>query len=240
MTVRLNRYLALCGVASRRRSEEILRSGRVKVGNVIVTDPAMDITEEDQVSVDGKSVCLQRSVYIVMNKPKGYVCAAEDRFYPTVVGLVSPDLMGKRIYPVGRLDRQSEGLLVLTNDGDFCNALIHPSAGYQKTYEVLLDRILTEEELSSWRKGVPINGRIVSPVSLRVMDRNPAGRWISIVLQEGLKREIRVMASYFSLSVGVLFRRKIGKMELRKLKSGEYCVVELQRLWRLIRQGGSV
>jgi len=238
--VRLNRYLALCGVASRRRSEDIIRSGRVKVGNVTVTDPARDVSEEDQVSVDGNLVCFQKSVYLVMNKPKGYVCAVEDRFYPTVIGLVPPDLRAKRIYPVGRLDRQSEGLLVLTNDGDFCNSLIHPSAGYQKTYEVLLDRPLTEEELSYWRKGIPIDGRVVSPVSLRVMDKKPAGRWVSIVLQEGLKREIRLMASYFSLSVNVLFRRKVGRMELRKLKSGEYCVVELQRLWRLIRQGGSV
>lgn len=238
--MRLNRYLALCGVASRRRSEDIIRSGRVKVGDVTVTDPAMDVSEEDQVSVDGNLVCFQKSVYLVMNKPKGYVCAVEDRFYPTVIGLVSPDLRAKRIYPVGRLDRQSEGLLVLTNDGDFCNSLIHPSAGYQKTYEVLLDRALTEEELYSWRKGVPIDGRVVSPVSLRVMDKKPAGRWVSIVLQEGLKREIRIMASHFSLSVNVLFRRKVGRMELRKLKSGEYCVVELQRLWRLIRQGGSV
>ena len=237
--MRLNRYLALCGVASRRGSEAIIAEGRVCFGGVPVFDPAMDVQPGDDVKVDGRALSLEKSAYFVINKPKGYVCASYDRFDPTVLELI-PDSEGLRLYPVGRLDKNSQGLLILTNDGDFCNQLIHPSSGYTKTYEVLLDVAPGEDVLSLWREGVALSERLVKPLSLEVMDKEPQGRWLSIELKEGLKREIRLMASSFSLSVRILFRRKIGRMELRKLRSGQFRSMELQEMWRAIRQGGIV
>ncbi|SMG11499.1 23S rRNA pseudouridine2605 synthase [Dethiosulfovibrio salsuginis] len=237
--MRLNRYLALCGVASRRASESFIADGRVSVDGVIVFDPAQNVEPEDVVEVDGKPVSPESLAYFIINKPKGYVCASSDRFDPTVLELI-PEAEGLRLYTVGRLDKNSQGLLILTNDGDFCNELIHPSAGYTKTYELLLDEPPGPGVIGAWRKGVNLSGKTVVPVSLEVMDKEPFGRWLSIELSEGLKREIRAMASSFSLSVRILFRRKIGRMELRRLRSGEYRSIGLQEMWRAIRQGGIV
>ncbi len=238
--MRLNRYLAMCGVASRRSVESVIREGRVTIGDETVFDPARNVEISERICVDGISVCPESHVYVVMNKPKGYVCASSDRFYPTVLELLSEEARRSRLYPVGRLDMESQGLLVLTNDGGFCNELIHPSSGYTKTYEVLVDRIPEGDLLERWRRGIPLLGRNVRPVSLSVMDKEPRGKWLFIELGDGLKREIRLMASFFSLSVHVLFRRKIGRMELRELKTGEYRFMKLQDMWRAIRQGGNV
>ncbi len=237
--MRLNRYLALCGVASRRASEALIAEGRVSIDGTVVIDPARAVETANVIKVDGKVVSLEKPAYFVMNKPKGYVCASFDRFDPTVLELI-PEAEDLRLYPVGRLDKNSQGLIVLTNDGDFCNQLIHPSAGYTKTYEMLLDRAPDEETLLSWRKGVDLSGRLVIPISVDVMEKEPYGRWLSIEIKEGLKRELRLMASSFSLAVRILFRRKIGRMELRKLSSGEYRSIGLQEMWRAIRRGGIV
>lgn len=238
--MRLNRYLAIGGVASRRAAEAMIEEGLVSVNGEVVKDPALDVGPSDHVAADGISVQPEPRVYLVMNKPKGCVCASSDPFYPTVLDLLSEDDRVFRLYPVGRLDRESQGLLILTNDGDFCNELIHPSSGYTKTYEVLVDKRADEGLLDRWRQGVPLEGKVVKPVSLHIIDREPRGRWISVELSEGLKREIRLMASYFSLSVISLFRRKIGRMELRKLKLREYRFMKLQEMWRAIRLGGNV
>lgn len=237
--MRLNRYLALCGVASRRASEAVIADGRVSLNGRPVLDPARDVQSGDDVRVDGRPLILEKSAYFVLNKPKGYVCASHDRFDPTVLELI-PQSKDMRLYPVGRLDKNSQGLLILTNDGDFCNQLIHPSSGYTKTYEVLLDVSPGEKVLSLWMEGVAISGKLVRPLSLEVMDKEPRGRWLSIELKEGLKREIRLMASSFSLSVRILFRRKIGRMELKELRSGQFRSMGLQEMWRAIRQGGIV
>lgn len=237
--MRLNRYMALCGVASRRASEVIIADGRVSISGITVFDPARDVQSGDDVTVDGTPLTLEKSAYFIMNKPKGYVCASLDKFDPTVLDLV-PESDNMRLYPVGRLDKNSQGLLILTNDGDFCNQLIHPSSGYTKTYEVLLNEAPGSNVISLWRKGVVLSGKLVKPLFLEVMDKEPHGRWLSIELREGLKREIRLMASSFSLSVRILFRRKIGRMELRELRSGEFRSIGLQDMWRAIRQGGIV
>lgn len=238
--MRLNRYLAMCGVASRRSAETVIREGRVAIGGEIVLDPARDVAPSDLVTADGKEIRPEPFVYVVMNKPMGYVSASSDPFYPTVLDLLPKEDRRFRLYPAGRLDRESQGLLILTNDGGFCNRLIHPSSGYTKTYEVLVDKAANEDLLKRWRQGVPLSDKEVRPVSLEVMDKAPKGRWLSVELSEGLKREIRLMASFFSLSVLALFRRKIGRMELRKLKTGEYRFMKLQEMWRAIRRGGNV
>ncbi|PIE55419.1 MAG: pseudouridine synthase [Dethiosulfovibrio peptidovorans] len=238
--MRLNRYLARCGIASRRGAEKVLQAGRVRLNGEVVFDPARDISSADLVEVDCQAVAFESSVYVVMNKPRGVACAVWDKFNPTVIDILAPDLRALRLYPVGRLDMDSEGLLIITNDGDFCHSLIHPSSGYDKTYEVLLNRKPDSDTLCRWREGIVLDNRLIRPRALEVMDRDPFGLWLSIVLQDGVNREIRRMAEFFSLSVHRLFRRKIGTMEMQGVQPGGYRVMDLQRLWNAIRHGGTV
>lgn len=238
--MRLNAYLSSCGVASRRKSETIILSGRVQVSGKIVLAPFFDVdTENDTVTLDGKHLKLSRHEYYVISKPAGYVCAASDKYYPVVVDLI-PGHEG-RLYPVGRLDRESEGLLILTNDGQFTQNIIHPSKEVPKEYEALLNIPINAKQLDRWRRGFEIEpGRVVKPISISVMDKEPANQWVNIVIGEGLKREIRLMAKSAGFRVERLIRRSIGKMRLETLKSGEYVSLSFSELYTKIFNGGTV
>ena len=238
--MRLNRYLALCGVASRRKSEEIIQSGMVTCDGEVVVDPAYGVLDSTLVAINDVELSLEKKMYVVVNKPRGYVSASSDKFYPTVLDVLPEDIRNSRLYPVGRLDRMSEGLLILTNDGNFCNELIHPSSGYDKTYEVRLYSKIAPEQLAEWRRGVSVEEHFIKPLSVDQYKGSDNAEWLRIVLREGIKREIRLMAAHFSLSVKVLFRRKIGKMELRTLNSGEYRTMKLDEIWEAIRHGGII
>ena len=132
MAIRLNKYLASCGLASRRKAEEFVLSGRVALNGRVVRDLSTTVEETDTVTLDGKEVSPESRVYIVMNKPQGVVCAVEDRFDMTVIDVLPPAYSKFRLFPVGRLDKESEGLLVLTNDGDFAHFLMHPSSNIKR------------------------------------------------------------------------------------------------------------
>lgn len=238
--MRLNAYLASCGVASRRKAENIILSGRVQVNGKIVLAPFFQVdTEHDTVTLDRKALSFSEKVYYVINKPSGYVCAASDKYDPVVIDLI-PEHKG-RLYPVGRLDRESEGLLILTNDGDFTQSILHPSKEIRKEYEALLNIPINEKQLARWRKGFEINGRHVVPISVEVQNMKvPANCWVSIVIVEGLKREIRLMAREAGFRVEKLIRRKIGGMKLEKLGSGEYISLSFSELYTKIFNGGIV
>ena len=238
--MRLNAFLSSCGVASRRKSENIILSGRVQVNGKIVLAPFFDVDpDNDTVTLDHKKLTLSEHVYYVINKPAGYVCAASDKYDPVVIDLI-PD-KEKRIYPVGRLDRESEGLLILTNDGNFTQSILHPSKEIRKEYEALLNVPINEKQLTRWKKGFKLQeGRISVPISINVMKKDPANQWISIVIVEGLKREIRLMAKQAGFNVQKLIRRKIGKMKLEKLNSGEFVSLSFSELYTKIFNGGIV
>ena len=238
--MRLNAYLSSCGAASRRKSESIILSGRVQVNGKIVLAPFYDVdTENDTVTLDRKTLKFSPHVYYVINKPAGYVCAASDKYDPVVVDLIHGH--EGRLYPVGRLDRESEGLLILTNDGQFTQSILHPSKEVRKEYEVLLNIPINTKQIDRWRKGFEIaEGRNVKPISIWVMDMSPAGQWLSIVIGEGLKREIRLMAQRAGFKVERLIRRSIGKMRLETLKGGEYVSLSFSELYTRIFEGGIV
>ena len=146
-----------------------------------------------------------------------------------------------RLYPVGRLDRESEGLLILTNDGNFTQSILHPSKEIPKEYEALLNIPINAKQLARWRKGFEIaEGHHVTPISISVIDREPANQWISVVIVEGLKREIRLMANEAGFKVERLIRRKIGGMRLESLKCGEYVSLSFSELYTKIFNGGIV
>ncbi len=238
--MRLNKYLALCGVGSRRKVEALIFAGRVVCGGYLVTEPGYDVPEGEIVTVDDIEVHPEKKIYMVLHKPRGYICAVSDKNYPVILDLLPREYDYYRLFPVGRLDLQSEGLLMLTNDGDFSQKMIHPRAGITKEYEVMMDRTPLSEELEKLRRGTIYMGKNLRPVSVDFIQREPRGRWLRFVLNEGVKREIRIIAESIGLKVQVLFRRKIGRMELRRLKCGCACEYTAEQLCEMIRRGGIV
>ena len=238
--MRLNAYLSSCGIASRRKSEIIILEGRVQVNGKIVLAPFFQIdTENDVVTLDKKTLKISEHVYYVINKPAGYVCAVSDKYDPVVVDLIS-EYKG-RLYPVGRLDRDSEGLLILTNDGNFTQSILHPSKEIHKEYEALLNLPINEKQLARWKNGFEIEGgHHVVPLSIKVMNKEPHNQWVSIIIIEGLKREIRLMAKQAGFNVSKLIRRRIGKMKLENLETGKFIRLSFSELYTKIFKGGTV
>lgn len=238
--MRLNVYLSSCGVSSRRKSEIVILEGRVQVNGKIVLAPFFQVDpDNDTVTLDKKPLKFSEHVYYVMNKPAGYVCAVSDKYDPVVVDLI-PEHKG-RLYPVGRLDRESEGLLILTNDGNFTQSILHPSKEIHKEYEALLNVPINHKQLSRWRRGFEISeGHISKPISIEVMNREPVNQWVSLVIVEGLKREVRLMAREAGFRVERLIRRKIGGMVLERLGTGEHVSLSFSDLYTKIFDTGTV
>ena len=238
--IRLNRYLAMCGLGARRKVEEIIASGLVKVDGKVVLMPAYRVDEENEVSVDGSPVQPESKVYVVMNKPAGWVCSVSDPFDPVITDLLPEKFRSVRLFPVGRLDRETEGLLILTNDGAFAQEVLHPSRNILREYHALLDREINGKAVKNWLSGIELDGRLLKPSSVRILDREPSGRWVSVVIAEGVKREVRRMAQSLGFEVEVLVRKRIGKMELKELPAGQFVEMSRGELWNAIRSRGSV
>ena len=238
--LRLNRYLALCGLGSRRSVEDLIKSGRVKVNGKLAGSFYIRVGIDDHVEVDGRGIKPLKLVYLVFHKPKGCVCAVKDKHNTTIFSLLPEKYKGLGLFPVGRLDKMSEGLIILTNDGDFAFNITHPSSRITKTYEVLMNKPLSNSELMRLKKGTVVDGVHVYPKEVAIMRRPPNGQWVKIVLGEGRKREIRVIAQHADLRVVRLVRRSIGEMVLKDLPCGAFKEVSLRSLLLLIKSGGYV
>ena len=215
--IRINKYIASSGVCSRRKAEEYILAGKVLVNGVVNTELGYKVKEEDIVVVDGKQISLEENkVYIMLNKPKGYVTTSKEQFgRPSVLDLVKVE---ERVYPVGRLDMDSEGLLILTNDGEFSNNVIHPTKHISKKYEVVLKENITEVSIKKLENGVDIGGYVTRPAKVeRLTDKK-----ILITIGEGKNRQVRRMIETVDNKVLNLKRIAIGGLKLDKLKSGEY------------------
>ncbi len=213
--VRLAKYLAHAGVASRRAAEELIRAGRVRVGGEVITDPARDIAEGRGVEVDGRTVAREQREVWAVNKPAGVVSTAREpgRRHAVTELVDSP----RRLYPVGRLDVDSTGLLLLTNDGELANRLTHPRYGVAKTYRVLLARPPSGRELESMRRGV----RLEEGQTGRARVERVGEREIEVTIREGRKRQVRRMAEAIGNRVESLRRVRVGSLELGDLEEGE-------------------
>lgn len=230
---RLQKILSRAGVASRRRAEQMIAEARVTVNGDIVTELGSKADlERDHIKVDGKLLhAPRRLIYIALHKPKNCVTTVSDPHgRQTVMSLLRG--IKDRVYPVGRLDYQSEGLLLLTNDGAFANAIMAASTHLPKTYLVKVNGLLTPEQEQAFRTGVPVEGRRTAPAGLKLVYRaeNP---WYEVRLFEGRKNQIRLMFKHFGRLVEKLKRIKIGPVELGSLKPGEFrylAPAELERL----------
>lgn len=220
--MRINKYLAECGVASRRAADEMIKAGRVSVNGKIMTEPGYDVVvENDTVKVDGKKIKpINRYTYMMLNKPKGCICSASDELgRKTVYDYVRSN---KKLDCVGRLDYDSEGLLLLTNDGELLHRLTHPSYEIPKTYIIKIEGTLTEDERKRWTEGLTLaDGTRTAPCTLNILAAEGNLTRLEIVLREGKNREIRRMAEAMGKTVTFLKRTALGDLKLGGLGRGQ-------------------
>lgn len=218
--MRINKFLAAAGVASRRECDKLIADGKVRVNGKIAA-LGLEVSESDEVFVEDRKVVIQKNEYYILNKPKGYICSvSDDKGRKTVMDLM-PANVG-RIYPVGRLDYDSEGLLILTTDGDLAQKLTHPSNEVPKTYLVKIEGTLTESALNPIRSGIEIDGYVTKKCKAHIVETNKAYTKIHITITEGKNREVRKMFAAIGKEVLLLKRIKVGELTLRGLDRGAY------------------
>lgn len=218
--MRINKFLASSGVASRRECDRLIEQGLVTINGERATVGA-NVTIDDEVICDGKQVALKKNEYYILNKPKGYICSVSDEKGRKTVLDLMPKNVG-RIYPVGRLDYDSEGLLILTTDGDLAQRLTRPENEVPKTYLVKIEGQITENGLNPIRSGVEIDGVMTKKCKAHIVETNKEYTKIHITLYEGKNREIRKMFASIGKEVTLLKRIKIGEITLRGLDRGEF------------------
>lgn len=228
------------GVASRRKSEDLIRAGKVKV-NGHVAEIGMKINPHKDLVTVGKqkltNVKNRKMVYVMLNKPRGYVTTVSDELGRKTVMDLLPDF-GCRIYPVGRLDKDSEGLLLLTNDGSFTNCMTHPSHEYAKVYRVTVRPAVNDDILFNLRNGIEIDGRMTAPCEVTVLTEEENRVVLEFILHEGRNRQIRKMCESQGLEVARLKRISIGPVKLGMLKQGDYRELSEQDVKKLLRSAG--
>ena len=232
--VRLQKMLADCGVASRRKAEEMIAAGYVKVnGETARIGDKVDI-KKDKVTVHGRHVTKDvRNVYLMLHKPRGFITTMNDEMDRKCVAELVSDIP-ERIYPVGRLDRESEGLLLMTNDGDFANRMTHPSMHVPKTYRVTVRPSVTEDQLTQLEVGIMLDGRMTAPADVRVVSQEPGRVVLEIVLYEGRNREIRNMCDAVGLDVARLKRIAVGPVKLGMLQPGKWRYLTHEEVKKLL------
>ena len=236
--VRLQKLLSERGVASRRKAEELIEQGKVKVNGRVARlgDKADD--RRDVVLVCGRRIGrAETPVYLMLNKPRGYITTlSDDRGRRCVEELVRD--AGARVYPVGRLDKDSEGLLLLTNDGDFANAIMHPASHVPKRYRVTVRGELTDEQAARFQEGILLDGKKTAPAELAVVTREPERTVAEVVLYEGRNRQIRRMCEALGLQVARLRRVAVGEVRLGMLPVGKWRYLEPKEVRALIQATG--
>jgi len=220
--MRINKYIAQAGVASRRKADELIANGNVKVNGVIIKELGVEINEGDVVEVNGRRITESpKKVYYMLNKPLGYVTTMfDDKERPIVTDLLTD--VTERVFPVGRLDYNTSGLLILTNDGDLAYRIMHPKHEVYKTYKVLVNGILSQERIIKLSKGVDIGGFVTSPAKVKVIRQTKGQALVEIQIKEGKNRQVRKMFAAVGNKVVGLQRIAIGEIYLGRLMDGHY------------------
>lgn len=232
---RLQKVIAQAGICSRRKAEELIKDGKVKVNNEVAT-LGMQVGSSDTITVCGKLIRKEEKVYFLLNKPRGVVCtASDDKNRKTVVDLIKTD---KRIYPVGRLDYDTTGALILTNDGELANILMHPKNGITKVYYVKMEGKLLGDEIHTLEIGIVVDNKTLKPdkIKFRKYDASTNVTFASVILHEGHNHEIKKLFEYINHPVIKLKRESIAFLDVLSLKSGEYRMLnpkEVQKLYSL-------
>lgn len=215
LMMRVQRILAMAGVSSRRKCEELIRAGRIKVNGKVVKIGASADPNKDEISIDEKQIILEKKVYILLNKPKGFVTTvSEQHGMKTVRDIVK---ITERIFPVGRLDKETRGLLLLTNDGDFANKLTHPRFEIKKEYVAILDKPFSKDSFEKLKKGVKVEGRKVDVKEILIDDKK-----VALKIHEGRKHIVRKLFFHLGYRVVDLQRTMAGNLKLSGLREGEW------------------
>ncbi len=233
--MRLNKFLSNSGLASRRKCDEIIAEGKVIVNGKVVSELGYQINErKDKVIVEGKVIKLPSSfVYIKLNKPKGYACTAHDeKGRKTIYDLIDCE---ERLFSVGRLDYDTEGLILLTNDGDFANCVAHPKYEMEKEYRVTCEGEIKESELAVMRKGVVVDGKRMPSAKVEKLSFENGFTKLSVVINEGQNRQVRRMFEAIGHEIKLLKRVRIGNVRLGGLSRGEYRDLTQEELNSLVR-----
>lgn len=220
--MRLNKFLSNSGLASRRKCDQLIEEGKVFVNGKQVTELGSQINEKkDKVTVEGKTITLPSSfVYIKLNKPKGYACTAQDeKGRKTIYDLIDSE---ERLFSIGRLDFDTEGLILLTNDGDFANKVAHPKFNIDKEYRVTVEGEIKESEMAVMRKGVVVDGQRMPSAIVNFISYENGYTKLSVIIDEGQNRQIRRMFEAIGKTIKLLKRVRIGQVRLGGLRRGDY------------------
>jgi len=232
--IRISRYLAMSGVSSRRKSEEIVLAGKIKVNGKTVKDLSFKINPEDIVEYDGKKISYENKVVIALNKPPGYLSTVKDNFKrKTVLDLLDEKIKQLRLYPAGRLDYNSRGLIILTNDGNLAYKLTHPGFSIPKTYQVKIRGHLSGDDIIKIKKGIEVEGRDLIAESIKIVKNGKDYCIIEIKIKEGRKRIIRKALLKIGHAVIDLQRVSIGKFNIGKIKEGSYILLSQENITKL-------
>lgn len=235
--MRLQKILAECGVASRRKCEQLIQQGKIKVNGVIVTELGTKVTpKKDTIIYNGKKLEIENNfVYILLNKPIGYVTTAKDQFNrDTVLDLIK---IKQRIVPVGRLDMYTSGALLLTNDGQFVYKITHPKHEIEKTYNATVSGIVTNKDIEKLQQGVQIENYKTKPAKAKILkiDKEKNISRIQIIIHEGKNRQVRKMCEAIGKKVVALHRSKIGSIEVKDLELGKWRYLTTKEVQSLIQ-----
>ena len=220
--MRLNKYIAAAGICSRRKADELIANGNVRINGAVMKEMGYNVADGDTVQVNGRTIsAASKKVYVAVNKPLGYITSMDDdRDRATVAELVAD--IPERLFPVGRLDYNTTGLLIMTNDGDLAYTLTHPKHEVWKTYIATVSGIISDNRIARLRKGVDIGGFVTSPAKVRVIKQMPRHAVVEISIHEGKNRQVRKMFAAVGNKVQELERVSIGDIRLGRLTSGHY------------------
>ena len=234
--MRLNKFLASAGIASRRKCDQLIQEGLVSVNGKVVSELGTVINEKkDKVFYEGRQISLPSSfVYIKLNKPKGYACTAKDEKGRKTIYDLLPQ--GERLFSIGRLDYDTEGLIILTNDGDFANKVAHPRYSVDKEYHVTIEGQIKESELAVLRKGVVIDGERMPSAKVEFLSSDGKTTKLSVVIDEGMNRQVRRMFEAIGKTIKLFKRVRIGNVKLGGVKRGDFRDLTTQELDNLVRQ----
>lgn len=236
MEVRLQKFLADAGIASRRKAEELILAGKVSVNGKIVSELGTKVnTKKDKILFEGKLVKVEnRKRYILLNKPAGYISAAKDQFdNPSVLHLLKN--VRERVFPIGRLDKDTTGALLLTNDGDLAYKITHPKHEINKTYIAEVMGRPTAEEMNIFMKGILIDGKKTAPAKIRIVKEKNKTSIVEIIIHEGRNHQVKKMCEEIGHKVVKLQRFAIGNLTIENIKEGEYKEIDLRELKNKLR-----
>ena len=220
--MRINKYIAQSGLCSRRKADEYVLNGNVRVNGQIMREPGYDVLPDDRVEVNGRQVeANEKPVYYLLNKPVGYITTMKDeQGRPSVADLIGD--IDERVFPVGRLDGNTSGALILTNDGHIAYRLSHPKMLVYKTYRAMVKGVLSKEKEVRLRKGIDIGGYITKPARTAVLEQRPGSATVEISITEGRYHQVRKMFKAVGCPVQTLERISVGEIRLGRLKEGTY------------------